>query len=112
MTSRELYVLLEQLPEESATRRAMRDDEWTTELHLLANVADLLAFFRADWANANGGSQKPEPTPRPALERQRQAEREAAQRAQQSLHDLIHGRIKIAAATRMAPLAPVVDEIH
>jgi hypothetical protein len=111
MTSRELFVLIEQLPEESATRRALAEDEWTEDRHLLAAIANAVTFFRADWANAHGGSMRPNPIESPAMLREREREREANLKAQQSLHDLIHGRIKVAAATRVQPRAPEI-EVH
>jgi len=77
MTSRELMVFVEQLPEESATKRAISGDEWVTLHHLVANVFDAVTFMRAETTNYRGGSSTPEPIKRPG-QAERDAERTAA----------------------------------
>lgn len=77
MTSRELMVLVEQLPEESATKRAITGDDWTTLHHLVANIQDIANFTRADTTNYRGGSANPEPIKRPGQAKQA-AEKQAA----------------------------------
>lgn len=80
MTDRELLVMVMHLPEESAYRTALRDDPWTSRNHQLANIQDLLVFYRADFAKANGGEMAATPVKRPG-DAQRDAERLAASKA-------------------------------
>lgn len=111
MTSRELWVLLEQMPEDSATATALRDGEWTTDRHLLVRIANQLALSRADFVNSHGGNLTPEPILTPTQVRVQEEEKVAAAKAQRSLHDLIHGRLTVAGATRITPRTPEV-EVH
>lgn len=83
MTSRELMVLVDQLPEESATKRAITGDDWPTLHHLVANVLDAVTFSRADYANAHGNNVTPERIKRP----RELAEADAKQATARSKHD-------------------------
>lgn len=65
MTSRELMVLVDNLPEDSATKKALSGDPWTTLHHLIANVLDTAVFSRADYANTHGGKSDPKMIKRP-----------------------------------------------
>ncbi len=83
MTSRELMVLVDQLPEESATKRAITGDEWTTLHHLIANIQDTTNFARADTITYRGGTANPERIKRP----RDLAEAAAKQATARSKHD-------------------------
>lgn len=95
MSSRELWVLISQLPDDSATKAAIREDPWTQRDHLLADVVDVLGFLRADYGVVHGAKRQPDTVPRPARELQKAQEREEARRTQRALHDVLHGRIQV-----------------
>lgn len=65
---RRLGVLLRQLPHDSRTHTALRDDQphWSVEAHLMAGMFDVL-----QWANYQraGKGRKPRPIERPGDER-------------------------------------------
>jgi hypothetical protein len=62
---RRLRVLVENLPADAAVLRR-RGPQWTDVEYLLAMVADQLAFYRYDFARANGATPKePKPMRRP-----------------------------------------------
>jgi len=61
---RRLEVLLRWLPDESATKTAMRDGPaWTVDTHLLAGCFDVLRA--ANWQRSGGKGRRPRPTSRP-----------------------------------------------
>jgi hypothetical protein len=51
------------LPRQSQTAQEALGPSWPAELHLLANVADLLAW--SNWQRGGGKGPKPKPTKRP-----------------------------------------------
>lgn len=87
LSSRRLALMIEHLPEDSATWKARRDDRWTEATHLLAYIGDQVHFMRAD-AQAIGGAEspmKPERLPRPGDEETTEDAREVSK----SLHDYL-----------------------
>jgi len=61
-------VLIEYLPRESATARAVHGPElqWGDTEHLLAQIAD--ALHAANWQRGHGKGPRPRPLPRPGKE--------------------------------------------
>jgi len=80
MTSRRLWVLIEHLPETSATAQARRGDRWPEWTHILALVTDQLTFLRAEVQAGLGAKtpMKPKPLPRPRDEEERAEQQGAA----------------------------------
>lgn len=77
MTSRRLFVLIEQLPETSAYWRARNTgDRWTETQHVLADIADNLRFMRRE-AQGDNSDWNPKPLPRPGEADQSQEQQEA-----------------------------------
>lgn len=68
LTWRHLYVLIEQLPAESALHREMAGEDfpWTMQNHLLATIADLLAG--ANWQRGgDANAKRPKRIERPGV---------------------------------------------
>lgn len=86
---------MKHLPDDSATKRAMSQDPWPLQLHLLASVIDEHRLGRAEFAMANGaGTVKPKLVPRPA---------ESGDREQvQDVHDAL--------MSMMAPPTPELED--
>ncbi|AHH98334.1 hypothetical protein KALB_4972 [Kutzneria albida DSM 43870] len=89
----------------------MSDSPWPVTTHILAYIADTVAFSRADYVNAHGGSMKPKAIPRPG-------EETVSERRQQvrDLHDALHNMASggldprvVAALRRDAPQLPQVE---
>lgn len=79
ITLRQLRVLVEHLPPDSALHRAARGHAWTDETYLLALVADLLQISNAQVAKGLGARvPKPKPLPRPKSSGQGEGEDRAA----------------------------------
>jgi len=85
LSSRRLALMIEHLPEDSATWKARRDDRWGELLHIMAYLADNVAFLRADAQKIGGveNPMKPERLPRPGDEETVENAREVSK----SLHD-------------------------
>lgn len=66
LSSRRLLLMIEHLPEDSATWKARRGDRWSESTHILAYMADHVVFMRAE-AQGEGGM-RPKPLPRPTDE--------------------------------------------
>lgn len=82
-------MLVSHLPAESATGRTVRGHGWSSEQLLLADVVDLLNFWRAEWLRANGASgvTQPESISRPGNDR------EEGRRLMRETHDeLLRGQ--------------------
>lgn len=97
LSSRRLALMIEHLPEDSATWKSRRDNPWTEATHLLAYIGDQVHFMRAD-AQVIGGAEnpmKPERLPRPGEE----ATTENAREASMSLHDYLMRNQEIPEAT-------------
>lgn len=62
---RDLHVIVQNLPRESALARAMhgKDVLWGLSEHLLAEAIDVLAL--ANWQRSNAGKRTPGPKPKP-----------------------------------------------
>ena len=76
MSSRELLVMIEELPEDSRTMRAYLS-AWTTAERLSAINANILHGIRADYRQAHEADYEYEPVEPPELEYQREARIEA-----------------------------------
>lgn len=66
VTLRQLRVLVEHLPEDSATVRAVRGDGWTATDHLLRIVANKVDALLVNFVKANGGRAELNPVPLPS----------------------------------------------
>lgn len=89
ITLRQLRVMVQNLPEDSALNRARNG--WTTDQYLLADLVDSSRYGRWEYAQSNGAENpEPERIPRPG-----QAEAEAAEKNQiRAAHDQIMNRLK------------------
>lgn len=88
ITLRQLRVMIEHLPPDSAVHRAARGHAWLEREYLLAETADAVRTLIAITVAVNSKRPKsvkmPDPLPRPvdeADEARKQAEREAAEQA-------------------------------
>lgn len=97
MTARALAVLVQHLPEESATVKAQRGTPWTELMYLVAHIADTATYARADYITAHGGSARPETIPRPDTE-EAQEDREHARQVHDALGDMMRGQLALDAA--------------
>lgn len=112
MSARALCVLIEHLPEESATVKAQRGTPWTELLYLVAHIADTVTFQRADYINAHGGSARPEPLPRPDTA-EAQESRDHARRVHDALTDMMRGQLTIdAGPTDTSNYVPAVETVR
>jgi hypothetical protein len=94
MTARALLVLVQHLPEDSATVRAQRGTPWSDLMYLVAHIADTVAFARADYANAHGGNARPTPLPRPDTVEAQQA-REQTRQVHDALTSMMRGELDV-----------------
>lgn len=92
ITLRQLRVMCEHLPPDSALHRATRGHDWQDSEYLLAEVADAVRTLASITVAVNSKRPKsvkmPEPLPRPvdeAEEARKAAEREAAEQAYSDL---------------------------
>jgi hypothetical protein len=101
MSLRRLRVLVQNLPAESATARAVIGHDWTPEALLLADLVDVVRFLRAEWLMAHEANpDRPEPIPRPGVttaQDRRAAQRAAHDHVMSQLHtrgvsDVVEGR--------------------
>lgn len=78
MSSRELWVLIRHLPDDSATKKAMREGDWTEEQYINARLVNEIAYFRADHAAIHASHKmRVEPLESPA-QRAERAEQDRA----------------------------------
>jgi hypothetical protein len=91
MTGRALAVLIRHLPEDAALVKAQRGTHWSELMYLVAHIADTVAYARADYANAHGGSASPEPVPRPDSP-DAEEDRQRVRHLHDALTDMMHGR--------------------
>lgn len=90
MSLRRLRILVEHLPEESATVRHRVGHRWSVTQLLLADVLDVLRYYRCEWLMAHGAHpDKPEPLPRPGIT-DRQTRRDAVRAAHDQVMSQIH----------------------
>lgn len=74
------------LPADSATKKSLRDGDWSEDQYIAARAANELMLLRADYAGANGERRNPNLLESPSEAEARQ--RELAM--QHSLHDWMH----------------------
>lgn len=95
MSARALLVLIQHLPDDSATVKAQRGTPWSDLMYLVAYVADTVTFARADYANAHGGSVRPSTVPRPDTV-DAQQERDETRQVHDALADMMRGQLDTA----------------
>jgi hypothetical protein len=72
MSSRELWVFITHLPDLSATKKAMREGDWTEDQYIAARLVNELSFFRADHAAVHAQHKmRPEPIQSPAQRKEK-----------------------------------------
>lgn len=72
-SSRWVWVRVTHLPDDSATKKAMREGDWTEGQYITARLVNELAFFRADHAAVHAQHKmRPDPIQSPAQRRERE----------------------------------------
>lgn len=80
-------VLVKHLPEESSFVKAGREDHWPEQTHMLAYIADNIAFYRAEFAKSNGANpSNVKPIPRPSETKDKEQQIEAMKRFRAKLY--------------------------
>jgi len=111
MSARALGVLIRQLPDDSATVRAIRGTPWSDLTYLVAYLADTVAYSRADYINTHGGHATPEPVSRPDTDEQ-QANREQVRGVHDALGSMMHGQLVVdAPITDHRPYQPETETV-
>jgi hypothetical protein len=90
---RQLRVLVEHLPPDSALHRAARGHAWGDDTYILAEAADALRSLVALTAavnSKNGKYKPPQPLPRPGEDADQERDREAEARAR---HDQLKAKL-------------------
>jgi hypothetical protein len=96
MTSRELLVLFEQLPDDSRSKKALAGDPWNIEIHSLATVIDMLGSIRNDISNVIYESPVGyEPIARPGRTSPRDDARALSMKAHDGIMSILRGEITI-----------------
>ncbi|AUS34599.1 hypothetical protein C1M55_28125 [Rhodococcus qingshengii] len=90
MTSRELWVLFDELPEDSRSKAALSGDPWGIDRHLLATVVDTINAHRYD------GSEESAPQiERPGRTTAKAQAREMSRRAHDAVMSLLRGDVQL-----------------
>lgn len=93
ITLRQLRVMCEHLPPDSAVHRAARGHAWLEQEYLLAEVADAVRTLAAITVAVNSKRPKsvkmPQPLPRPVDELEEAQKREREQAAETAYSDLL-----------------------
>ncbi|MFD7319225.1 hypothetical protein [Streptomyces sp. NPDC059883] len=98
MSLRRLRVLVEHLPPDSATGRAVLGHHWSHETYMLADLLDLNARLHVDFRNANRGEKSPEePYPEPAWRPGDRTPKQKAKAARKALAEARQGYRRIVA---------------
>lgn len=91
VTSRRVHALLWHLPDESETKTAVREGDWTEAQYVQARIANELMLSRADFVVAHGGKSDPKLLLSPKQRAEEEAERQAARDVRTLLRAQIHG---------------------
>jgi len=75
ISSREILVFVEQLPDTSRTKTAMREEDWSEQEYIHARIANELMLSRADYAASQGSKMSPNVILSPAQRQSRDEDR-------------------------------------
>lgn len=79
------------LPDESATKKAMREGDWTEQQYMTARLINELAYFRADHAAVHANHKmRIDPIESPA----QRAERAKEARQRQQIHSMLRAQLR------------------
>jgi hypothetical protein len=96
MTSRELLVMFEELPDDSRSKKALTGDPWDINTHSLASIIDALGFIRDDLSKVLYESPIGyEAIKRPGRKSPRESAREQSMKTHDGIMGLLRGEITI-----------------